>query len=249
MTDQKPETSRREVLSLGALGAGAAFGATLLAPVVARADNAIGLKIGLVDIGVVFKKYVRKETLEKEINAKKDELEKKSELEAQKLEGIRNNMKTLQPGSDLYRQRAKELKLGRSQLQVMQDNWQEDLKFQIENLTLMILDEIENRVKQFGSDNKYDLIVKIDKGEWAERVDERFQERIFRAQVSSLLYYDKKLDVTDPVLLMLNDATWLKSRENAKPGQPLNPQQPTPAPGTPTPPAPPAPPPPLPGSP
>ena len=239
MTNDKPDTSRREMLSLGALGAGAAFGATLLAPTVARAaDN--GLRIGLIDIGVVFKNYSRKADLEKQINAKKDELENKSKAEADKLEGIRRSMQTLQPGTDLFRQKAKELKLGRSQLQVMQDNWQEDLKFQIENLTLMILDEIEDRVRKFGADNKYDLVVKIDKGEWAERVDERFQERIFRAQVSSLLYYDKKLDVTPFVVAMLNDPAWLRDRANAKPGDPISPPVQTP-PGPPVPAPPPQP--------
>src|SRR5438309_6752309 len=90
----------------------------------------------------------------------------------------------------------------------------------------MILNEIEDRVKKFGIDNKYDLVIKIDSQGWG---DERFQERIFRAQVSSVLYFDPKLDVTTHVLTLLNDPEWLKKCQERKQGQPIQ-EIPTPAP-------------------
>lgn len=214
MTD-KVDTTRRDLLSLGALGAGAALGSALLAPTVARAaDNNPGIKVGLVDIGVVFKRYKRKEDLEKEINARKEGYEKQGQEQRKVLEGLQNSLNLIKEGTDLYRQKRKELNLQMSQMKVIRDGWEEDLKFQIENLTLMILNEIENRVTKFGTDNKFDLIIKIDSQGWG---DERFQERIFRAQVSSVLYFDKKLDVTDQVVALLNDSGWIGDRQANKP--------------------------------
>ena len=67
---------RREIL--GALGAGAAMGATLLAasgerPRPRTRRPPAGRRS--CDIGVLFKQYKRKDDLEKQINAKKDQLE------------------------------------------------------------------------------------------------------------------------------------------------------------------------------
>jgi len=214
------DSTRRDMLSLGALTAGAALGASLLSPSTARADNAVGLRVGLVDIGKVFKEYKRKGDLEKEINARKENYEKQAMKQQDELEGMRKSMQLLQEGSDAWRQKRREINLLVSQMKVIRDGWEEDLKIQVENLTLMILNEIENRVNKFGVDNKYDLIVKIDSQGWGE---ERFQERIFRAQVSSVLYYSAGLDVTPGVLTLLNDPDWIKERQKTPMNQPFSP--------------------------
>lgn len=213
MTDSV-DSSRRDLLSLGALTAGAAFGASLLSPAVARADGNLGLRVGLVDIGVVFKSYKRKDDLEKEINSKKEGYEGQAKAQEQILEGIRNQMSLIvDRSSDMYRQKNKELKLQVSQMKVIRDGWEEELKIQVENLTLMILNEIEDRVRKYGTENKYDLIIKIDSQGWG---DERFQERIFRAQVSSVLFFTPGLDVTNEVLKLLNDPAWVLECQQRK---------------------------------
>ncbi|MBI3725834.1 hypothetical protein HY251_18050 [bacterium] len=58
--------------------------------------------------------------------------------------------------------------------------------------------------------------------------DERFRERIFRANVSSILFHDPKLDVTETILAKLNDAKWLKKCEEAKAAAPPAPPPPAP---------------------
>src|SRR5581483_6831772 len=137
--------------------------------------------------------------------------EKQAEDQRKVLEGLSAALRNLKEGSDTWRQKKKEINLQASQMKVIREGWEEDLKIQIENLTLMILNEIEDRVKKFGIDTKYDLIIKIDSQGWG---DERFQERIFRAQVSSVLFYRDGLDVTKEVLKMLNDPAWLNQCKN-----------------------------------
>ncbi|MBI3725833.1 hypothetical protein HY251_18045 [bacterium] len=97
-TRENDVRSRRDVLSLGgALVAGAAAGATLLGARTAQAANETTLKIAVVDIGLVFKKYKRKEHLEKEINAKKDKVEADQKELQVRIEGIRNQPRDREP--------------------------------------------------------------------------------------------------------------------------------------------------------
>ena len=78
------------------------------------------------------------------------------------------------------------------------------------------------------------MIIKVDSKGWG---DERFQERIFRAQVSSVLWYDPRLDVTNTILAALNDPTWIKHCQDKAMGKNA-PQGPQPLPGPQVPPPP-----------
>jgi Skp family chaperone for outer membrane proteins len=249
MTDTRPSQpislekshSRREIL--GALGAGAAMGATLLAATPAQGQNAAPLRVALVDIGVLFKQYKRKDDLENQVNAKKTQLEGAAKQQQSICEGLRKALDLATEGSAYWRDKRKELKLAVKNYEVLRDSAEEELKLEVENLTLMILDEIEEKVREYGKGtpggpSTYDMIIKVDSKGWG---DERFQERIFRAQVSSVLWYDPRLDVTNTILAALNDPAHLeKMKQRAlNRGQPQGPQGPQPA----VPPGPPAPPP------
>jgi hypothetical protein len=127
--------------------------------------------------------------------------------QSQIIESLRKQLDLLKEGSETWRAKRKELKLEAKKFEVMRDGMEEELKLEVENLTLQILDEIEEKVREFGKAGGYDMIVKIDTKGWG---DERFQERIFRAQVSSVLYHDARLDVTNSILAALNDKDWVE---------------------------------------
>lgn len=210
--DVPDQRSRRDVLNYSALVAGAgAAGLLALRPAMADAQTngsaPVPLKVGLIDIGVIFKGYLRKDDLEKQINSKKEALEAQLKAQGAQIEALRKQIDLMKEGSQIWRDTRKNIKLEAKKFEVMRESVDEELKLEVENLTLQILDEIEDRVREFGKKNSYDLIIKFDTKGWG---DERFQERIFRAQVSSVLYHDPKLDVTNTVLAMLNDKDWIK---------------------------------------
>lgn len=245
MSDESLESStRRETLRLGGALVAGAVGAGLLAaqasaqqgPAPANGTTPGGLRVALVDIGVVFKGYKRKDALEKQVNAKKDQLEQQARAQAQIIESLRKKLDELKEGSQMWRDKRKELKLAIKQAEVMRDSMDEELKLEIENLTLMILDEIEETVREFGKNTGYDVVIKVDSKGWG---DERFQERIFRAQVSSVLYYDPRLDVTPTVIQLLNDPARIQKYEQRSFG---GGGAPSPAPQNPAPPQSPPPP-------
>ena len=78
----------------------------------------------------------------------------------------------------------------------------------MEQQTLQILTELETTIASFGKRYGYDLILKIDSGagptEGGSELVEHFQERIFRAQISDVLYFRDALDITKSVLQYLN---------------------------------------------
>lgn len=78
----------------------------------------------------------------------------------------------------------------------------------VEEQTLQILTELETTIASYGKRAGYDLILKVDSGggptEGGGELVEHFQERIFRAQISDVLFFKDTLDVTKRVLDYLN---------------------------------------------
>jgi Skp family chaperone for outer membrane proteins len=171
---------------------------------VAVAQNNVpqrALAVGVIDIGVVFKNYKRKDDLEKQINAQKERLEKQAQAQREEIQKLRKNLDLLDPNSAAFRIEKQKLLREMAIMEVNGKAAEEELKAQVEGLTLQLLDEIEQVVQEYGKANGYDLVMKIDTKGWG---DEKFQERIFRAQVSSVLYHDAKTDITNSVLAELN---------------------------------------------
>jgi hypothetical protein len=77
----------------------------------------------------------------------------------------------------------------------------------IETLTLEIIDDIEDAVRDFARANRYDMIVKTTTKGWGES---GLPERIYRAQISTVVAYDPSLDVTEPILAKLNEPERVK---------------------------------------
>jgi Skp family chaperone for outer membrane proteins len=182
------------------LGVGAIMAATALAQ--STGPQARPLVVGVIDIGVVFKNYKRKDDLEKQINAHKERLEKQAQSQREEIQKLRKNLDLVNPGSPTYRIEKYKLLTAMKTAEVNAQAAEEELKSQVEALTLQLLDEIEETVRDYGQKSGYDLILKIDTKGWG---DEKFQERIFRAQVSAVLYHDTRVDVTQSVLAVLND--------------------------------------------
>ena len=183
--------------------------ASLAATAIAQNPGPQGraLVVGVVDLGVVFKGYKRKDELEKQVNAQKERLEKLAQSQRDALQKMRKDLDLLQTNSPTYRMKKYEILTAMKTAEVSAQQAEEELKAQVEGLTLQLLDEIEECVREYGKQNGYDLVLKIDTKGWG---DERFQERIMRAQVSSVLYHDPKVDITNSIVAVLNSEAHLQ---------------------------------------
>src|SRR5690606_19767135 len=93
------------------------------------------------------------------------------------------------------------------------------LKRQVEANTLKILAELEHTIRQYGKEHGYTYIFKIDEGapDDGKGTTSEFQERIFRAQISDVIYADPGEDVTAAVLAVLNSPENLERVKKVEP--------------------------------
>jgi Skp family chaperone for outer membrane proteins len=167
------------------------------------------LLVGTVDVGVLFKKYERRDDLEKEINAERQKIESKfNELRSHVDEATKVLQGTAATAPDYLEKKYAQRKLV-DELNAFKDESDERLKTDVEKMTLATLDDIEEEFAGFGKKNGFDLILKADSAGWG---DARFQEKIFRAQVGGVLQKDPTLDVTDAMAADLN-ASYKKNRK------------------------------------
>jgi Skp family chaperone for outer membrane proteins len=156
-------------------------------------------KVGIVDLGEIFNGYKRKISLEKEINVLKEQLDaairKQSKLlnsldkEAEELTGSKSKAMEDRIKLEVYRRR------------ILKENRDGQLRQQLENMTLTLLEDINEVIGNYGKDFGYTMILKVDKQGFGK---DEFREKIFRAQVQSVLYYNDGTDITKPVLVLLN---------------------------------------------
>jgi Skp family chaperone for outer membrane proteins len=168
-------------------------------------------KMGVVDVGLLFKEYKRKDEFETRINAQRKRLKSELEAEHKNLKTLRKAFETVpyRKGSGPWLREREKLKLAQYRWELKGERMQNALKNEVEHNTLQILQEIEGTIAAYGKRYGYDLILKIDKAErspMGQRGDlvEHFQERIFRAQISDVLYYGPNLNITKSVLRYLN---------------------------------------------
>jgi hypothetical protein len=77
------------------------------------------------------------------------------------------------------------------------------MKQQYEALMLECMNEIDETIHVFCKGHKYDLILKTTTKGWGES---SLLGRIYRAQVSTVVAYDEKLDVTEAIIEHLNSS-------------------------------------------
>lgn len=179
------------------------------------------LKIGVVDIGVLFKTYKRKDSLESLINERREAMKTELKAEHERVKDLRLRLDKggMREGSEPYARAAQDIRLAQFALELKQDRLQANLKKQVEQHTLMILTELTKTIETYGKKYGYDLILKIDKasnrGEKSKgELVAQFQEAIFRAQISDVLYFnDRALNITANVEKLLNSAGNLKRME------------------------------------
>ncbi len=178
------------------------------------------MKVGVVDIGALFREYKRKDTLEQAVNAERERI--KTELEADQEEIRRKRMqldKAFVPGTDPYNILRDEIKQATYVLELKTERLQLQLKKRVEELTLQILTELETTIRDYGTRHGYDLILKSDRDEQAQlggqqgELAQQFQERIFRAQISDVLFFANTIEITEHVKQALNDPGNLQRME------------------------------------
>lgn len=168
------------------------------------ASSAPSLKIGVVDIGTLFKGYARKAVYEKEINKTRKAMKARVTLSHQKIKDCEELFAKLAPSERIamrenYEARRSAL-MDRSK--TLQSEMEAVLKSRVSAMTIAILKEIEKAVETYALRHGYDLVLKADgsRGFGEETAD----EVIFRNQINTILFRNESSDLTEAVLQTLN---------------------------------------------
>jgi len=163
------------------------------------------LLVGVVDLSAVFKSYKRKDALEKDILAQKEQIDAKAgELRAS-VDEAQKALQRLMPDSPKFADQKHELRKRSDEFSAFREEADEKLKAAIESMTTQVLDDVDQAVSDLGKKKGYDLILKTDN---AGMSDLPFQERIMRGQVQGVLYRDDALDLTGKLIDALNDPSF-----------------------------------------
>lgn len=177
------------------------------------------MKVGVVDIGQLFRDYKRKDVLEQRVNAERERVKNLLEADADNVRRMRVQLdKAFVVNSEPWLLLRDEIKQAQYILELKTEREQNSLKKRVEEFTLQILTELETTIRTYGERHRFDLILKSDReeptpeGEQSELV-QQFQERIFRAQISDVLFFAPTVDITDNVKRLLNDDDNMKRME------------------------------------
>lgn len=167
-----------------------------------RPTSRTAIKVGLVDLGVVFNDYYRKADLEQEINKVKKKFEDDYKKQRNRIKSLNKDAEEA-TGDNLWRLQD-QIQLEIQKSRIMRKRSDEQLRGELVKMTLTLLDEINASISTYGKEQGYTMIFKVDNKGAAAEGREEFREKIFRAQVQSVLFYDKAIDLTDTISKLLN---------------------------------------------
>ncbi|MFC1706987.1 OmpH family outer membrane protein [Planctomycetota bacterium] len=182
------------------IGAAVLLVGSLCVPKVAgqsRSDDAQKMKLGVVDLGIVFKRYKKSAELEKRINEEKDELTAKLKEQKEITENIADEMDVLDPDSETYRLKAEKQAVEAARFEYMKRRLEYTIKRKWEDYNRRLLADIDAAVKAYGEDNGYTLILKMEGRELGE-------QKLIEIGLMSVLYYSKQIDITEDIVRVLN---------------------------------------------
>lgn len=153
-------------------------------------------KIGVVDLAAVFKEYHKSQDLERKLNAEREQLEKAIKTVRAKIDDIDKLMQPLDPNGETFRLHEEEKELEVARFQYLKRRRDEILKRRIEEYNLMLVDDIEQVVKQYGQEKKFSFILKSE--------GKAFEDNKLLLGLKAVLYYTHEIDVTKDIVEILN---------------------------------------------
>ncbi len=171
----------------------------------ARAQNAGGTKVAVVNLNKVFNTIDEVKALNEKLQKDKEDYDRQQKLRTTEIEKIQNELDQLRPDSQQYDDKNKELLKAKADLQawyeVMNVDLQHRKKVQMKTLVDKIQDSVGDVAQQLG----YDLVISDQSVELPANLELVTWDQL-RALINqrNILYAAKGVDITDKVIIQLN---------------------------------------------
>lgn len=161
-------------------------------------------RIAVVNIPQVSERYQRRIDLEAQFEAKRKELsQKKDELKQKVDQTTRSLQEVLKPGTQAYRDKARELTLQRAELDFFIESESQRIEIELAETLRTIFDDIAAVTRQIAEQRGVDLVLSADtlpQGQ-AENPTQMRQQIVLQ----KIIYWRPEIDLTDEVVTRLND--------------------------------------------
>lgn len=162
---------------------------------------ASGLKIGVVDLNIVFEKYEKRKQYDADLREEEKSYQTKINDKKKELVGLKDKIQLLDLGSKDRKKYEEEFERKNIELEsyakVAEKSLMRTYKESFERLYSEVLREIE----AIGKQNRYDLIIKK---EDAELQSGGISEMQFKVGIKTVLYHSDGVDITNHVIDLLN---------------------------------------------
>lgn len=160
-----------------------------------------GLKIGVVDLNIVFEKYEKRKQYDADLREEEKSYQTKINDKKKELVGLKDKIQLLDLGSKDRKKYEEEFERKNIELEsyakVAEKSLMRTYKESFERLYSEVLREIE----AIGKQNRYDLIIKK---EDAELQSGGISEMQFKVGIKTVLYHSDGVDITNHVIDLLN---------------------------------------------
>jgi Skp family chaperone for outer membrane proteins len=182
------------------------------APSAAPAQTPAALKIGVIDLPIIFQKYKKSIEFENKIKAIMENTDKEFTARKKELEDLKEQLdgvRTTNPDSEKYQNLSREISKKSAIFKADQESALSDIDKQVEKASQGFLTDITDAIKKFGKANGYSLILKSDSLPFESDL------KAMRAQLAqrSVLYYSDALDITNDVLNLLNSGASVEGKQ------------------------------------
>lgn len=166
------------------------------------APAAAAVKIGVVDLPIVFQKYSKCIEFDKKIKDMTDSMQKELDARKKEIDNMKLDLGTLLPESDKYKKLLQDIAEKTSRYKEYREVAAGSIEKKATEASRDSLSMITEAVKKYGRANGYSVIFKSDTLPFTDDF------LTMRAQLGqrSVLYYADGLDVTEDVLKLLNSA-------------------------------------------
>jgi Skp family chaperone for outer membrane proteins len=166
------------------------------------------LRIGVLDFHRAFKEYERRETLQREVDERKEAMNKELAKIEESLKARQSDLELLQPGTEKYRELQLALVQLETQLQVTKQMFQLELEKTRASHVQRLLGTLDKELQAYAKEEKLDLVL----AKYA--ADPRLASPLY-----IVLYSKPEFDITAAIIERLNRGTE-KSEKPEKPEKP-----------------------------
>ncbi|MCF6150100.1 MAG: OmpH family outer membrane protein [Candidatus Kuenenia sp.] len=160
-----------------------------------------GLKIGVVDLNIVFEKYEKRKKYDADLREEEKSYQTKINDKKKELVSLKDKIQLMDLGSQDRKKYEEEFERKNIELESYAKVAEKSLMRKYKESFELLYSEVLKEIEAIGRQNRYDLIIKKEE---AELQSGGISEMQFKVGIKTVLYHSDAVDITNQVINLLN---------------------------------------------